>query len=636
MPCAPSTEWNQEMLACTHVSHGTDTPDSTTSTEPLRPGHDCTDANTPCTQENIEAQKLYHPHFEPSKYIQCSVWGQCFERPCSIGTEWDQNLLACNVKDSHRSETTEAPQKITTTAEPPKTTLVPSIAPSNVPTTEPAQTTTTVETEIKTHEPSTAPSGMPATDVTHSTSAMPSFVIQEAGNNQSFKHNAPSNTLNCVIALEGQFPSRSRRSLRRHNNRSHRGLAGNNPFLGEISWVPFTFAPRGWALCDGQILEISQHTALFSLIGTFYGGDGRTTFALPDMRGRKMLHVGNGAGLTARGIGDKGGSEDIQLTIANLPSHSHVVQNGGALELTGGNEPFPIMPPYVTLRCIIALQGIFPSRSRRELEIDQNHNTHRRLGSDPFLGEIAWVPYDFAPRGWANCDGQLLPIAQNTALFSLLGTTYGGDGRTTFGLPDARGRTLVHAGIGPGLTHRNLGSKGGTEAVQLNIQNLPSHSHSNFTQHTGSNQPFPLPSPFVTMHCVIALQGVYPSRSRRMESDSKNGTTAGKESVQRSLHGDEPYIGDVMWIPYNFAPRGWAFCNGQLLPINQNQALFSLLGTNYGGDGRTTFALPDFRGRSMAHAGNAVGTAPHRLGEKFGFETHTLTLNEMAAHAHLQ
>lgn len=98
--------------------------------------------------------------------------------------------------------------------------------------------------------------------------------------------------------------------------------------------------------------------------------------------------------------------------------------------------------------------------------------------SDPFVGEIRMFAGNFAPRGWAFCDGQLLAISQNDTLFSLLGTIYGGDGRISFGLPDMRGRLPLHAGSGPGLTSRRLGSKGGAENVTLTLGELGSHSHS--------------------------------------------------------------------------------------------------------------------------------------------------------------
>lgn len=101
----------------------------------------------------------------------------------------------------------------------------------------------------------------------------------------------------------------------------------------------------------------------------------------------------------------------------------------------------------------------------------------RPADAEPFIGEIRIFAGTFAPRGWAFCNGQFLPIAQNSALFSLLGTTYGGDGRTSFGLPDLRGRVTIHAGLGPGLTNYRLGQRGGSEKNTLSVTNLPAHNH---------------------------------------------------------------------------------------------------------------------------------------------------------------
>ena len=147
--------------------------------------------------------------------------------------------------------------------------------------------------------------------------------------------------------------------------------------------------------------------------------------------------------------------------------------------------------------------------------------------SEPFLAQIMTFGGNFAPRGWAMCDGQLLPISQNTALFSLLGTTYGGDGRTTFGLPDLRGRVPVHPGTGPGLSPRRLGEKGGEEKVT----SPTSEAHGTST---GPKIPQPPRSgggqaetrtvvtggeahdnmqPYLGVNFVIALVGLYPSRS---------------------------------------------------------------------------------------------------------------------------
>lgn len=175
--------------------------------------------------------------------------------------------------------------------------------------------------------------------------------------------------------------------------------------------------------------------------------------------------------------------------------------------------------------------------------------------SEPFLGEIKIVPYNFAPRSWADCDGQLLPISQNSALFSLVGTIYGGDGRTTFGLPDMRGRFVTHTGQGPGLSNYTIGQKGGAETSTLTTNNLAAHSHSGTvttaltegdrsdpsgaflarpeeplqpyagaaggtlaansvqTYNTGGGQPFGNIPPYLTMRFIIALVGIYPSRN---------------------------------------------------------------------------------------------------------------------------
>jgi microcystin-dependent protein len=127
---------------------------------------------------------------------------------------------------------------------------------------------------------------------------------------------------------------------------------------------------------------------------------------------------------------------------------------------TGNNQPVSIVQPYLAVNYCMALQGIYPSRNW-----------------DPFVGTIGIFGFNFAPRGWAQCNGQLLSIAQYSALFSLIGTYYGGDGRTTFALPDLRGRVPVNYGQGPGLSSYQIGQRGGAEQVSITIPNLPAHSH---------------------------------------------------------------------------------------------------------------------------------------------------------------
>jgi microcystin-dependent protein len=180
----------------------------------------------------------------------------------------------------------------------------------------------------------------------------------------------------------------------------------SNPFVAEIRIFTANFAPRGWASCDGQLMPISQNTALFSLLGTMYGGDGRSTFALPNLQGSAPMQAGQGPGLTLRDQGEVGGEQTVTLLTTEIPSHSHAFsatvtpgttatctsnqpalaaagggkQGGGnsllyyssgntnatmnpfALSTAGGGQPHNNMPPYLGLKFIIALQGVFPAR----------------------------------------------------------------------------------------------------------------------------------------------------------------------------------------------------------------------------------------------------------------------------------
>jgi len=173
--------------------------------------------------------------------------------------------------------------------------------------------------------------------------------------------------------------------------------------LAEIRLFAGNFGPRGWAICQGQILSIDQNTALFALIGTIYGGDGQTTFALPDLRGRVPVGVGQGPGLPYYDLGEMSGNPTITLLVSNIPSHTHAMTasadgptpntasgnslasqsraNGGTMpnayaagatspvamasqtSASGGNQPFSIMQPYLGLNYIICMEGFFPSRN---------------------------------------------------------------------------------------------------------------------------------------------------------------------------------------------------------------------------------------------------------------------------------
>jgi len=170
----------------------------------------------------------------------------------------------------------------------------------------------------------------------------------------------------------------------------------SEPFIAEVRIFAGNFAPRGWAFCNGQLLPVSQNTALFSLVGTTYGGDGRTTLGLPNLQGRVPMHPGRGPGLSSRRLGDRGGSEAVTLAESQIPSHNHrLFANGqradqtnpasnqflGAAEMyasagatptpmanealtgTGGSQPHNNLQPYLVMNFIIALMGLYPTRS---------------------------------------------------------------------------------------------------------------------------------------------------------------------------------------------------------------------------------------------------------------------------------
>lgn len=172
-----------------------------------------------------------------------------------------------------------------------------------------------------------------------------------------------------------------------------------DPFVAEIRIFPFNFAPKGWAWCDGQLLPLSQNTALFSLLGTTYGGDGKSNFALPDLQGRAPMHPGQGPGLSLHDLGETGGSETVSLLESEIPSHAHglmaqgapadtnvpvgdsiarvigaqpylppagaplVSMSGQALAPAGGDQPHNNLQPYLTFYFNIALQGVYPPRT---------------------------------------------------------------------------------------------------------------------------------------------------------------------------------------------------------------------------------------------------------------------------------
>lgn len=263
------------------------------------------------------------------------------------------------------------------------------------------------------------------------------------------------------------------------------------PRIGEIRMFAGNFAPDGWRFCNGDTLLKADYLPLWDAIGYTYGGGG-TSFKLPDLRSRIPIHES-----ATHVLAESGGVESVSLTISQIPAHTHAMAAAGdkvgnkvspagnhpaqsfnitpylndaptgsfnvaAVEPVGGSQPHDNMQPYLCINFIIAVEAVtmFPGAA-----------------SDAYVAEIRIFPFNFAPAGWTTCNGQLLSISQNTALFSLLGTTYGGNGQTNFALPDLAGYAPMQPGDGPGLSLRDLGEIGGEETVTLLASEMPSHSH---------------------------------------------------------------------------------------------------------------------------------------------------------------
>ena len=276
-------------------------------------------------------------------------------------------------------------------------------------------------------------------------------------------------------------------------------LFAQDPMIGEIRIFADNFAPMNWAFCDGTLYSISQYSACYTYIGTTYGGDGQTTFAVPDLRNKLAVGMGQGTGLSNYTIGQQGGSNTVTYGVANLPAHTHTVtinasQNTsdkdtpvgnypgitsgntysttsnanmgisslsiGNLSNAGGSQSQNNMQPYTGINYIICMEGLYGSTS-----------------GESFLGEVKLTASSQVPNNWVPCNGQILQINQYQALYSLLGTTYGGNGTTNFALPDLRGRVPISRGTSTTGSFYTLGQIGGTEGETLTIAQMAAHAH---------------------------------------------------------------------------------------------------------------------------------------------------------------
>jgi microcystin-dependent protein len=363
----------------------------------------------------------------------------------------------------------------------------------------------------------------------------------------------------------------------------------------------------------------------------------------------------------------KGGEEMVTLNEEQLPSHSHTPYSdvaGGYNDpfnkLWGYSDAFPYSKsrpngsmnkgcvgiygkgyahenriPYLVVNYIIAMSGVYPSG-----ESDP---------SPPYLSELRIFAFNFSPRGWARCDGQLLPVNLNQELFALLGTTYGGNGTTSFALPDLRKRVPMH--VGPDMSR---GATGGEDQHQLTLHEIPMHTHqavassdssdtphpeNNFwasnNQYTpygmsadkpmatvalapaGDNSPHNNLAPYMEMNICIALQG--------------NDPAAGEDP------GDGSLLGEIRMFAGNVVPAIYTSCDGQAVQTSVYTSLFAIIGDIYGGDpGEGTFNLPDLRQRAALSAGKGDGmNTDYEVGDQGGAATVTLTEHETPGHTHL-
>lgn len=400
------------------------------------------------------------------------------------------------------------------------------------------------------------------------------------GSGSGFNNYQPTLAIRYIICVQGIFPS---------NDDDLRWVDRSQPMLGEIRAVAFNATlPAGWAECRGQMLAINQNQALYFVISTNYGGNGQTTIQLPNLSGRVPIGAGQGPGLTNYVIGRVYGEDSGILSPLNLPEHLHSTPNGNSGPV-GGGVSFNNLQPALAVSFIMSESG-----------------------------EVALFAGNYAPFGWVFCDGRLLSIASEIPLFTRIGSTYGGDGKTNFKLPDLRGRTPVGAGQSPGLSDFPTGRSSGAEHATLTVDQMPAHTHTlagtNITGSAGSSSSFDNRQPSQALHWYLSIAAPPP------EED---------ETAPLCL-------GELRLTATVYTPLGtdWMLAHGQSLAPTENVPLFNLIGTRFGGDGTNTFHLPDTRGHVTVSTLQSFGTRYLELGDTAGSESVTLIIPELARHSH--
>jgi microcystin-dependent protein len=368
-----------------------------------------------------------------------------------------------------------------------------------------------------------------------------------------FDNYQSSLTLRQILSTSALYPQR--------DGESHEQVTGL--LLGQVRTFAGFPVPGGTFEMTGQSIPISQDTALFTILGTTYGGNGQTTFAIPNLDG--VTFIGTGSSASAPVLGERDGSATVTLMTPQLPSGF----------VGGSAQPFDNHEPSLAVTYIIQTGASAAG----------NHFS--------LVGQVSPFAGNFAPDGFLKAEGQILNAADYPELFAAIGGTYGGDGVNTFALPDLRDRTI----IGASAAHP-LGSKVGDDLVALGAGNLPAPY--------GSGTTLDNHQPSLALKYLVAVDGLFPSSSS-------------------GLADNEAYLGEIIAYAGTTIPNGWHLADGALLPISQNTALFSLMGTVYGGNGITHFALPNLSDRAV------IGAGTHALGDLIGSNTIALTPDNLPA-----
>ncbi|MEO6840899.1 MAG: tail fiber protein [Bradyrhizobium sp.] len=384
----------------------------------------------------------------------------------------------------------------------------------------------------------------------------------------SIDDDQPSIVLNQLVVESGIFPSRD-------------GVDTGGIPMGAIRTFANNAAAQSGTLgheqpAIGQSESISQQEALFSVLGTIYGGDGIHNFGLPNLAGTTMVGAGAGGPFGQVFQGETYGQHSATLTTADLPFP------------IGGGQTISNDQPSMGVTYLINILG-----SGTGLDIPGM--------IVPFLG-------DFAPAGYVVAAGQLLSIVDHAELYAQLGNAYGGNqSQGTFALPNLQGSTIIGAGDPSlGISGPALGQVTGSDTISVTKPDLPFP--------LGSSEPIDNQQPSVALTYLICTSGLFFQAGDALSSNA-------------------PYLGEIMAFAGTHIPTGWTVAAGQTLSIAQNQALFVSIGITYGGNGTTTFDLPDLVGRDVVGSGTGAGqpgatTTNYTDGMTFGSDEFTLSASQ--------